>query len=705
MGGRALTRRRAGAAVAALWLAAVPVLYFAPAARDGLGQTLASWPPDVALTTVPLQLLGPVGVALAVVLAGWGIGRGPARWLDAGGAGRQDPEGAGAREASSVTGAGAVAAATALGLGALSLGALGLAAVGQYRPLALTLVIAAGAVAAIAGLRGAIRGPGRRRRRLRPAGPFEWSLTGLLAAAGAFALVGALAPEVEYDAAWYHLGLPQRFLAAGSLVDLPCQSVSLYPLGTELLYGYGLALDGPIAAKLLHFAFGVLLVLATYDLARAVGDRRTGLVAAALLASVPTVLWEATTAYIDLATGLFVVLSLRRVLRFAAEGNRRALVAAGIFAGLALMTKHTAAFAVIPLGATILLVPRGRGAARRALDGGLYALLALAPAAPWLVRAEVLAGNPFFPSLYTVFGAAAGRWSPKLEAGLAAFLDRFGTHRGAASLVLLPWDLTMHTAAYGGALGAIFLMLLPFAARRRPGRPLLIVAGVLVVFVALWASPVSSQQFRFLIPVLPALAVLGAVGLARATAAVRPLHRMAAPAVQALALAVLALSLPPFLHMHERDLPSPRGFLTQVLFEVPTGVVSGSEPREEYLARRIETYGAVPALNREAAPAGRAVVFGDPVSVYARPETVLAEGRCAGEAAFAPRGQEAVAFRGLRRAGIRHVVIGRRSDPRTAVTGRAFARFADTVVQRPRVRLLRLRDRPRAQRATGRSPR
>ena len=43
-------------------------------------------------------------------------------------------------------------------------------------------------------------------------------------------LIGALAPEVEYDSLWYHLWLPKLWLEAGRPVDMVEEYISLWPM-------------------------------------------------------------------------------------------------------------------------------------------------------------------------------------------------------------------------------------------------------------------------------------------------------------------------------------------------------------------------------------------------------------------------------------------------------------------------------------------
>ena len=479
--------KRRGAAVAMLacaWVVAVAVVYFWPTAGDAVRDLRDGSLPEVAVTREPIRRLGSIGAAALVFLAAWGYGSAvlAVRWR-----GRSlAPEPRDRLEA--------FLSAIGLGLGLLSLIALALSPLDLLRPGALIAVAAGGALLA------AIRLPRRSLRRPRvPSGALERAALGLLAAAGAFALIGALAPEVEYDALWYHLDLPKRYLAAGSLVDFPCQYVSHYPMGTELLFGYGLALSDQVAAKLVHFGLGVLLVLATYRLGTQVVSRRAALMAAAILALTPTVLWEATTAYVELGTAVFVTLALGWVIRYAQDPSRGALVLSALFAGFALATKTLALIAAAPLAVLVLLAARG-SPLRRLGTASAFLAVALLPALPWYLRAQVETGNPVFPSAYGLFGADPDLWTAQADAGQRAFFDRFGFRDGTGSFLALPWDVTMHAAAFGGSIGVAYLILVPLALRRRPSRALALTGLFCLGYVALWASPLSSLQLRFLYP-------------------------------------------------------------------------------------------------------------------------------------------------------------------------------------------------------------
>jgi len=73
-------------------------------------------------------------------------------------------------------------------------------------------------------------------------------------------LVGVLGPEISFDALWYHLTIPKVFLLNHSIFHIPGNLLyySDLPKLGELLYIPALSFFNEIAAKFVHFAFGLL---------------------------------------------------------------------------------------------------------------------------------------------------------------------------------------------------------------------------------------------------------------------------------------------------------------------------------------------------------------------------------------------------------------------------------------------------------------
>ena len=406
--------------------------------------------------------------------------------------------------------------------------------------------------------------------------PVRLPLVSLAAAAIAVlfavsALAGALALERGFDALVYHLELPRRYLEAGGFVEVGDGAGSRYPQAVELLYATTMSWGGAPAVKLLHFAFGVLVVLAAFNLARRLLAQRWAVIAAVLLISAPTVHWALTTAALELAVAFFVTLALTELIAWLDERDRRRLVRSGLLLGLALATMNVALLfvplavllAALPLLGWWRRPPPAAGSARAQWAAVLgFPVVALLVAAPWYIRNALAAGDAAFPDVYAL---------PGIEA------DPVGVGDEPQTLAALPWHLTVAPHFFEGSIGPLFLIAIPLlllAFRRRPGRA----AGIGVFalgFFALWAAPGSSFQARLLVPLVPALAVLGAAGLACFSTWLRTVRlRRLAAVVPWAALALAAFNLPSFVPWHgEAVVPN-------TLREVDLGTAFGSGPTD-----------------------------------------------------------------------------------------------------------------------------
>ncbi|HET7769294.1 MAG TPA: glycosyltransferase family 39 protein, partial [Chloroflexota bacterium] len=396
------------------------------------------------------------------------------------------------------------------GIGVVSYTSLLLALAGVYRPMPVAGLVAVLILAGMVRRRGA---PAVRYvRAAAPIGTAAAVWSALAAVALGYALAAALAPEKEYDALWYHLQLPRLWLEAGHPVDVVHEYVSLYPLTWELVFGAGMVLGGPVGAKLLHFAclpaLAALVVLAARRFLPGVSSAA----AVAILVVTPTLLWESTTTYVDLALALHSAAACYAIARYAESRDRSWGAVAALQFGLAAATKHLGVVvAAIALALYLLSAVRSRGGiASRLKPAIVIALIAAAVPLPWYLRAWFASGNPVFPELFGLFGAyPSWRWDATTEQGLARFKAHFGMGRSPGALLALPWNVTVHGALYSGSIGPLFLVLLPGLLRssRRPGAIRWLAYGV-AAYVAVWASPLSSFQMRFLMPVVAPLAVL-----------------------------------------------------------------------------------------------------------------------------------------------------------------------------------------------------
>ncbi|MGC3967133.1 MAG: hypothetical protein QM775_07100 [Pirellulales bacterium] len=151
-------------------------------------------------------------------------------------------------------------------------------------------------------------------------------------AAGA-SFLSALAPPIAGDALCYHLELPKRYLQMHGLVHIAESDNSTYPLLAEMWFLWGLAVDGPIAAQLIHWFCGLVAAAAAFTIALPIVGRSTATIAACLVLITPGLNNQMTAPLNDVALAMFAGLALAAGWRAVVRRDNRYAVAAGLFLG------------------------------------------------------------------------------------------------------------------------------------------------------------------------------------------------------------------------------------------------------------------------------------------------------------------------------------------------------------------------------------
>ena len=388
-----------------------------------------------------------------------------------------------------------------------------LAALGRlHRPALLAVAVAL--VGAAVWTRWHHRFPDRQRPR-RPSVGAVLACAGLSAALAPLYLL-ASTPTVSWDANVYHLTLPKLYLAAGGFREVPLNVYSYWPLDVQLLYALAMAIQDYVLAKLLHFAFGLLTLYTLYAGCRTFHRPASGALAAALLVANGVVTYELRVAYVDLAHAFFFLAGFLFMLE-ALDRRREALWLSGICCGLAAGVKVTGIVGAGILGA--LYLPHLLRARRRGEPVVRHFVIHFAAPViglwlPWVLRSAWTTGNPFYPFFYDLFGGPD--WSSSLTAQFQAWQSSIGMGRTPIDYLLLPVRVILAGGGgyerFDGEIGSFWIVLVPLALWASRSLPLvrrcLFTAGLYFVFWSL-----SSQQMRFLIPILPLLAMAGAVAV------------------------------------------------------------------------------------------------------------------------------------------------------------------------------------------------
>jgi hypothetical protein len=425
-----------------------------------------------------------------------------------------------------------------------------LAVAGLLRPLPVWVLVAVVLAASIpalgAPLRDAPSGLKRGIRALRALGGTSGLLlTGVLLVLLCACAV-ALLPGLDWDDAVYHLNLPKIWLRHQGFVRVPYHVYSSWPLNFELLYSLGMLFDDHVVSKLIHFAFGILLLVAIAGHARCPGSPVAGICAVVVFVADPTVLFEFTTANVELGFAFFFLLSFALLERRLEGGSRRDLVLSAVCCGYLAGAKLTGLFALFSLLLLLIVSALGRrvSAKRLAGDGVLFAAVSVGLAVPWYLKSLLTTGDPFHPMGYAFFGGP--EWSAALNEQLQAWYRSMGMGRSAWDYLMLPMRLVFQSGegydrfnAHLSRFWAVFLpiSLLPLVGSPR-ARRLLFTASV---YFACWAF--TSQQARFLVPILPFLSINAGLGLAAAAGRLRDAGLRSLAAATLLGLPLLALGV------------------------------------------------------------------------------------------------------------------------------------------------------------------
>lgn len=314
-------------------------------------------------------------------------------------------------------------------------------------------------------------------------------------------LIGALGPEMGFDALWYHLTIPKIYLENQGFIHVPGSLLyySEMPKFTEMFYLVALALGNEIWAKIIHWLFGILCVVALYQLIRRYFSSKIALLGSVIFYSMLIVGWQSITAYVDLARTFFEILTLNYFLDWWEKGRQKDLFKAAFTLGIALSTK------LLVLGSllifTILII--SYALAHKVKKGNLviwllgYLVISLLVASPWYFLSYFHTGNPFYP-MFT-------GWLERHQMVEALAFPTWWVNHNLWSYFTSFWQFTFHP---DDKLTPIFLAFLPltFVVLWRL-KSLRIVAVYFFLALTSWYFTPPPAN-RYLLPYLPALTLL-----------------------------------------------------------------------------------------------------------------------------------------------------------------------------------------------------
>jgi hypothetical protein len=270
------------------------------------------------------------------------------------------------------------------------------------------------------------------------------------------------------------------------------------------------------------------------------------------------------------------------------------VVVIGIFLGAALAAKLTTLFVIAAFALIVMLRARKeQDAAAKIVAGGVAALvLAGVLASPWYLRTWKATGSPVFPFYMSLWKGDAKGWDVERSNLFQAMNSHYGRpEKNALDYIAAPVTTAVFAQPekaefFDGVIGVAFLMGLPLLIwglwKFEMPVEVRIISGVAAISFLFWLF--SSQQLRYLLPVLPMLAIANIAAAEIVGKSVRGLRDWTSAGFAIAAFAGILVSAAWFLQRS------------------PVRVVAGGEGRDAYLARQIDYYPYYQTLNRDTAP-------------------------------------------------------------------------------------------------------
>ena len=470
--------------------------------------------------------------------------------------------------------------------------------------------------------------------------------------------LGTLVPPIFFDSLVYHLAMPKLYVLQHGIEYCPYNFYSNFPFTIEMLYTFGLLLQGAILVNGLNYALHLLMLAGLYAFARTYFKHRVALLSLLIFYTVPWVGITSFLLYIDIGLGCYFWLATYALINWVTRQETCWIVLCGVLTGVMLGIKYLAAYGALILGLSVIILatrqflaanlPRTVANAWRASRPVCYfAMPALLIGAPWYLKSLLWTGNPIYPF---IFGGREWDW-----ARLQKYMQEYHYDITFEGFLRLPWDLVFH---YDIPLGPIFLAFLPvllFVRRVPPLIKYLLSASLL--FLIFWTK--GSAQSRFLIPILPFLSVAAGYAIVEGLAGSGNwLKKIAYPVLVGLLLANIGWEL----------------IYVQSTFR-PFAVMFGLESKQDYLSRELPTLYPITQSANETLPSDAKILYlGESRGYYADrvfiantahdPSVIVTLAHQAKDAAdLAAR---------LRALGVTHIIFNKREGTRLAKEYRYF---------------------------------
>jgi hypothetical protein len=310
--------------------------------------------------------------------------------------------------------------------------------------------------------------------------------------------VRAVLPETGGDGMGMHLVVASQLASQHQWSFDPAMFAwGVYPLGSEWIEGVGWILGGETAARLLSFAFSLLVVLTIVVVTRRFASPSKSLLTGCLFASAGIAFGLTANVYAEPALAAFVVGAFAVVTLPRSSWTTWNTIALGILCGGCLLTKVTALYLVVPL-LVLMVVRLARGGSVRSVLVQTAIALGTVIGVSFFPYAYAFwrTGNPVFPLYNDIFRSSL---APPIREADPRWIGKFSWR--------LPYRMTFSTSGYcevyNGTFGFQYLALMPLAlvvaALRRNW---IAISAFLIALVSGAAMLYSTQYVRYIFPMM-----------------------------------------------------------------------------------------------------------------------------------------------------------------------------------------------------------
>lgn len=338
-------------------------------------------------------------------------------------------------------------------------------------------------------------------------------------------------PIVSWDSLTEFAYLGRLYFQVGGIptitgATLGIHSSANFPPLVPLLYTWLYTVYGSVEELLIKAVsplYAALTILVTYMFSKMVYKSKAEAWGSVFfLATVPVFMFSAEDCLSDAPVMFYFVSSIFFLYKSIKDNQRRdrSIIASGLLAGLVAWTKYTGLFIVFVVLAIFiakkLILNKEVFSLRQVL---LFFVFFALLGAPWYLRNWLVVGNPVYPHFYQLFGGKdIDPWLMKnsFDAHFARIEEISGLDLSIKSLLLTYVTVFFKVPSFeitdmGPFIGAFSLVGLYFVLKRRDKGGLFMLTWVAVYFVV-WRLTISTF-LRYLLAILPALAILSSHGL------------------------------------------------------------------------------------------------------------------------------------------------------------------------------------------------